>query len=109
MTWLLRDGDVLAAAEVADQFGVRAKGLLRKSGYEGAMVFPRTRSVHTFGMRFPIDVAFCDERMVVVDVATLSPWRMSMPRRRCHSIVEAEAGAFERWGLRVGDKLDLRG
>jgi uncharacterized protein len=46
---------------------------------------------------------------VVVDVVTLAPWRMSMPRRRCQTIVEAEAGAFERWGLHVGDKLDLRG
>jgi uncharacterized membrane protein (UPF0127 family) len=109
MTWLLREGDVLAAAEVADRFAVRTKGLLGRTGYEGAMIFPRTRSVHTFGMRFPIDVAFCDSEMVVVGVATLPPWRMSLPRRRCRSIVEAEAGAFERWGLRVGDKLDLRG
>ncbi len=109
MTWLLRGGDVLATAEVADGFADRARGLLGRTGYEGAMVFPRTRSVHTFGMRFPIDVAFCDEEMVVVGVATLPPWRMSRPRRRCRSVVEAEAGAFERWGLKVGDKLDMRG
>ena len=37
------------------------------------MVLPRTRSVHTFGMRFPIDVAFCDRDMVVVGVTTLRP------------------------------------
>jgi uncharacterized protein len=109
MTWLLRDGDVLAAAEVAGSFGDRTRGLLGKKGYEGAMVLPRTRSVHTFGMQFPIDVAFCDKEMVVVGVARLPPWRMSRPRRGCRSVVEAEAGAFERWGLRVGDKLDLRG
>jgi uncharacterized protein len=109
MTWLLRDGDVLAAAEVADSLGDRTRGLLGRTGYEGAMVLPRTRSVHTFGMQFPIDVAFCDKEMVVVGVARLPPWRMSRPRRRCRSVVEAEAGAFERWGLRVGDKLDLRG
>jgi len=109
MTWLLRDGDVLAAAEVADSLADRTRGLLGRTGYEGAMVLPRTRSVHTFGMRFPIDVAFCDREMVVVGVARLPPWRMSRPRRRCRSVVEAQAGAFERWGLRVGDKLDLRG
>jgi uncharacterized membrane protein (UPF0127 family) len=109
MTWLLRDGDVLAAAEVASGLTDRSKGLLGRSGYDGAMVFPGTRSVHTFGMRFPIDVAFCDKEMVVVGVARLPPWRMSRPRRRCRSVIEAEAGAFERWGLRVGDQLDLRG
>jgi uncharacterized membrane protein (UPF0127 family) len=108
VTWLLRDGDVLASAELADSFGHRAKGLLGKSGYEGAMVLPRTRSIHTIGMRFAIDVALCDGDMVVVDVATLAPWRMSLPRRRCRLIIEAQAGAFDRWGLRVGDRLEVR-
>ena len=109
MTWLLRDGDVLAAAEVATGLAGRTKGLLGRTEYEGAMVLPRTRSVHTVGMRFPIDVAFCDKEMVVVGVTTLRPWRMSVPRRRGRSVVEAQAGAFDRWGLRVGDKLELRG
>jgi uncharacterized protein len=108
VTWLLRDGDVLAAAEVADTFAQRTRGLLGRDGYEGAMVLPRTRSVHTAGMRFPIDVAICDKEMVVVDVVRLRPWRMSVPRRGGRTVVEAEAGAFERWGLRVGDKLDIR-
>jgi uncharacterized membrane protein (UPF0127 family) len=108
MTWLVRDGDVLAAAEVADSFGERTKGLLGRSHFEGAMVFPRTRSVHTFGMRFAIDAAFCDKDMVVVGVVRLRPWRMSRPRRGGRSVIEAQAGAFERWGLRVGDKVELR-
>jgi uncharacterized protein len=109
MTWLLREGDVLAAADVADTLAERTRGLLGKTGFEGAMVLPRTRSVHTFGMRFPIDVAICDKEMVVVGVVTLRPWRMSRPRRGGRSVIEAQAGAFERWGLRVGDKLELRG
>jgi uncharacterized membrane protein (UPF0127 family) len=109
MSWLLRDGDVLATAEVADGFSRRSKGLLGRTGYEGAMILPHTRAVHTMGMKFPIDVAFCDKDMVVVGVATLRPWRMSIPRKGGRSVIEAEAGAFERWGLRKGDKLELRG
>ena len=109
MTWLLRGGDVLAAAEVATSFGQRTKGLLGRSGYEGAMVLPKTRSVHTIGMRFPIDVAVCDRDMVVVRTTTLRPWRMSMPARGGRMVIEAEAGAFERWGLKTGDQLELRG
>ncbi len=73
MTWLLRAGDVLAAAEVAETFAQRSRGLLGKSGYEGAMVLPRTRSVHTFGMRFAIDVAFCDRELIVLRVTTVRP------------------------------------
>ena len=73
------------------------------------MILPRTRSVHTFGMRFAVDVAVCDKDMVVLGVTTLRPWRMSLPRRRGRWMVEAQSGAFERWGLRVGDQLELRG
>ncbi len=108
MSWLLRNGDVLAGAEVAEGFSARSRGLLGRPGYDGAMVLPRTRAVHTLGMRFAIDVAFCDKDMVVVGTTRLPPWRITLPRRGGRSIVEAEAGAFERWGLRVGDQLELR-
>jgi uncharacterized membrane protein (UPF0127 family) len=109
MFWLLREGDVLAGAEVVDSPAGRTKGLLGQTGYDGAMVLPRTRSVHTFGMKFPVDVAFCDKDMVVIGVTRLRPWRMCVPRRGGRSVIEAEAGAFERWGLKVGDRLELRG
>jgi len=108
MSWLLREGDVLATAEVAETFAQRSRGLLGRTGYEGAMVLPRTRSVHTMGMRFAIDVAFCDQDLVVVGVTRLAPWRWSLPRRRGRCVIEAQAGAFERWGLRPGDHLELR-
>jgi uncharacterized membrane protein (UPF0127 family) len=109
VSWLLRDGDVLAAAEVMDGWSGRARGLLGRDGYEGAMVLPHTRSVHTIGMRFPLDVAFCDRELLVLDTARVVPLRMTVPRRGCRTVIEAEAGAFERWGLRAGDRLELRG
>lgn len=108
LSWLVCDGRVLAAAEVADSLSDRSKGLLGRDGMQGAMVLPRTRVVHTLGMRFPIDVAFCDRDLVVLDMATLRPWRMSAPRKGVRTVVEAEAGAFDRWGLRVGDRLEVR-
>jgi uncharacterized membrane protein (UPF0127 family) len=109
VTWLLRDGDVLAAAEVAAGPAARARGLLGRDDYDGAMVLHHTRSVHTVGMRFPLDVAFCDRDLVVLDVARVPPMRLTRPRRRGRTVIEARAGAFERWGLRAGDHLELRG
>jgi len=106
-TWLLRDNVVLANAEVAASTGERLRGLLGRSGFTGALVLPRTRSVHSAGMRFVVDVAFLDKSMCVIDVVQLPPWRMTMPRWRARTVLEAEAGAFERWGLRVGDILEL--
>ena len=106
-TWLLRDGAVLANAEIAGTYTERMRGLLGRSGYEGAFVLPRTRSVHSLGMRFAIDVAFLDRQLCVVDIVSLVPWRLSLPRWRARTVLEAEAGAFERWGLRTGDQLEL--
>jgi uncharacterized membrane protein (UPF0127 family) len=108
VAWLLRDGDVLAAIEVAESFGSRLKGLLGRDGIEGALLLRPARSVHTVGMRFPIDVAFCDASMRVIAVRTLRPQRMTMPRPKATCVIEASAGAFERWGLRVGDELEVR-
>jgi uncharacterized membrane protein (UPF0127 family) len=106
--WLLRDGQVLAACEIAKTLSQRTKGLLGLKGYDGALILEHTRSVHSLGMRFAIDVAFLDRRLVVVDVTELRPWRIALPRARTRSVLEAEAGAFDRWGLRVGDELELR-
>jgi hypothetical protein len=64
------------------------------------------------GLQFGLDVAFCDEvdeEMVVTEIIALRPWRVNLPRLRTRMVVEAQAGAFERWGLRVGDRLELRG
>jgi uncharacterized protein len=109
MVWLVRDGSVLAAAEVADGFGARRRGLLGRDRVEGALVLRRCRNVHTFGMRFPIDVAFCDEAGTVLRTCALARWRVSPVVLRSAFVIEAEAGAFDRWGLRVGDRVELRG
>lgn len=105
--WVLRDGQVLAAAEVAETLVSKTVGLLGRSGYDGALLLSRAKAVHSMGMRFPLDVAFLDGEMTVVDVVRLPPWRVTRPRLRCRCVLEAEAGAFERWGLHPGDKLEL--
>ncbi|MDP9069805.1 MAG: DUF192 domain-containing protein [Actinomycetota bacterium] len=109
MPWLLRDGEVLAALEVADGFGERLRGLLGRDGVEGALVLTHSRSVHTVGMRFPLDVAFCDRDLTVLDTVTMRPNRVGRPRLRARYVIEAEAGAFERWRLRPGDHLEIKG
>jgi hypothetical protein len=68
-------------------------------------VLSHTWAVHTLGMRFPIDVAFCDKDMVVIDVVHMPTWRIGRPRRRATTVVESQAGSFERWELGVGDQL----
>ncbi len=109
MAWLLRDGEVLATLEVAADRRARSRGLLGRDGFEGALLLERTRSVHTVGMRFPIDVAVCDADLVVLRTRRLRPGRVTLPVRGGRHVLEAEAGAFARWGLVVGDQLEVRG
>ncbi len=109
MPWLVRDDEVLATLEVADSTRSRSKGLLGRDGIDGALLLEPTRSVHTFRMRFPIDVAFVDRDLRVVRVTTMRPNRVCLPVWKAHAAIEAEAGAFASWHLCVGDQLEIRG
>jgi uncharacterized protein len=109
VAWLLRDGEVLASLEVAGSRRARSRGLLGRDGVEGALLLRPCRSVHTVGMRFPIDVAFCDNELQVLRVVTMPRHRLSRLVWRSRAVIEAEAGAFARWGLRPGDKLEVKG
>jgi hypothetical protein len=108
MGWLLRDGQVLASLEVADSFLARGRGLLGRPNFEGAMLLTHTRGVHSIGLHFAVDVAFLDRDLVVLDIVTLRRYSVALPRMRTRAVLEAEAGAFERWGLKVGDRLETQ-
>ena len=109
MPWLVRGEDVLASAEVAVTRKVRRRGLIGRDHVDGVLVLRPCRQVHTFGMRFPIDVAFCDRTGTVLHLSTLPPRRMSRPVWRAAFAFEARAGSFERWKLRTGDVVEIKG
>ena len=109
MAWLLRDDEVLASLELAETPVARARGLLGRSTIDGALLIRPARSIHTIGMRFDIDVAFCDAELVVIKTMRLGPHRMTIPVKTARVVIEAEAGAFEHWDLNVGDQLDIKG
>ena len=78
-----------------------------RGDFDGAMLLSPCRSVHTFGMKFVLDVAFLDKGNNVVSVVTVVPGRVVI-RLRSRSVIEARAGAFERWGLEVGQELEVK-
>lgn len=106
--WLVRDGAVLASAEIADGPVARTRGLLGRDALEGVLVLRPCRNVHTFGMRFPIDVVFCDRDGRVLRTATLGRGRISPWVWRAAMVIEAPAGSCEAWRLRVGDRVEVR-
>jgi len=109
MAWLVHEGQVLASLEIADTAMRRGRGLLGRDGLDGALWLPGTRSVHTFGMRFAIDVAFCDADLTIVRVVTVRPNRLTRRVGTSRSVIEVSAGMFARWGLGPGDVLEVRG
>jgi uncharacterized membrane protein (UPF0127 family) len=109
MPWLVRGDDVLAAAEVAVTRLQRRRGLAGRPQVDGVLVLRPCRHVHTFGMRVPIDVAFCDRDGFVLHVASLAPRRLSRPVPRAYFAIEAAAGSFDRWKLGPGDVIEVKG
>ncbi|MET8855226.1 DUF192 domain-containing protein [Streptomyces sp. NPDC004579] len=94
--------------ELAATARARRRGLLGRSGIEGALLLAPASSVHTMGMRFAIDVAYLDRSSRVLAVRTMRPGRLGLPRPRARRVLEAEAGAMERWGVRRGTRITVR-
>jgi uncharacterized membrane protein (UPF0127 family) len=107
--WLLREGDVVCALDLADTWKERRLGLrARQDAAAGAVHLAGVRTVHGVGLRESIDVAFLADDLTVLRVTRLSPWRFALGRRGASSVLECEAGALERWGVVVGDQLVIR-
>ncbi|MFJ1972146.1 DUF192 domain-containing protein [Streptomyces sp. NPDC087903] len=99
--------DVTVPLEIAGSYRARTKGLLGRSSVDGAILLSPAGSVHTFRMRMPIDVAYLDRHLKVIAVRTMKPGRLGLPRLRSRHVLEAEAGAMARWGVRVGVRVDV--
>ena len=79
MAWLVCDDRVLATVEFATGWRERALGLLGRDEYDKALLLRPAFSVHTLGMRFPIDVAYLDRDLVVLKAATMARFRVGLP------------------------------
>lgn len=112
-TFVLVDGEgrpVCERCQRADSVVERMRGLLgRRSLPNGeGLLLPRTSSVHTFFMRFPIDVVFLDRDLRVRGVAhELVPYRVAFRLGRGH-VLELAAGEARRRSLQRGTTLVRR-
>ncbi|WP_030265390.1 DUF192 domain-containing protein [Streptomyces violens] len=102
-----RGGDRDVPVEIAASYRARTRGLLGRDGIEGAVLLTPASSIHTFRMRFAIDVAYLDRQLTVRAVRTMRPNRLGRPRLRARHVLEAEAGAMAGWGLRPGARLTI--
>jgi uncharacterized membrane protein (UPF0127 family) len=108
MAWLLRRGEVLASLELAEGLLGRARGFAGHEHERAALLLAPAHAAHSIGVRCPLDVAYLDKELRVLATTRLAPFRVAMPRRGAASILEVEAGAFERWRLAPGDALEVQ-
>ncbi len=110
MSWLLRDGDVLGVVTENRSRGWR-------ESLQGAVIIRRPALLHTLTAAVSLDVAWCstltldDGRsgLEVRRLATMGPRRVAPPLLASGVLVVAAGSTFDRWHLKVGDRLEVRG
>jgi len=97
-------------AVIASTFFKRLKGLLgRKSIEKGeALIIQSCNSIHSFFMRFPIDVLFVNKTDKVVAVTnSFAPFRISKIYFTASYVIELPAGSIKATSTSVGDKIEI--
>jgi uncharacterized membrane protein (UPF0127 family) len=114
------DGDVVVPVEIADAPSERARGLMERTELadDAGMIFVFTEdSTSGFWMKdtlIPLSIAFYDEGGRIVRILDMEPCRQDPcpvydPGAAYRGALEANKGAFRRWGVEVGDTLRVIG
>ena len=106
-----RDTTLALQAEQARSFWARLRGLMFRARLpdDGGLIIEPNNSVHTFWMRFPIDVVFVDRENRVVGLrSAMPPNRPYAGARRARRTLELPAGTIVRSATTLGDQLELQ-
>lgn len=105
----LRNGRIVANdARVARSIISRIIGVIGQREFASgtALVIPGCRQVHTFFVRFPIDLVFTDKHSTVIQVlADVSPCCMTGYYLKATQVIELPAGSVSAFAIRQGDRL----
>ncbi|MBO8126921.1 MAG: DUF192 domain-containing protein [Firmicutes bacterium] len=106
-----RGVELASSAQVAASFLERLVGLLGRKGLhpgEGLIIQP-CNSVHTFLMRFPIDVLFLDAEGTIVHMwSEMPPNRATWVVWAAKRVVELPAGTLLATGTRPGERVEIQ-
>jgi uncharacterized protein len=105
-------GVILAEkAVIAGTFFTRIRGLLGRKDFNigEALVIKPCNSIHTFFMRFPIDVLFSDKNnKIIAVIPALAAFRVSRVYFNAAYVVELAAGALKAAPTNIGDILEIK-
>ncbi len=94
---------------MASSARTRLVGLLNHSSLpeHASLLIEPCKQVHTFFMRFPIDVVFLGRDDRVLKICSLFPWRLSPLVWGAHKVLELPLGRCARAGLSEGSHLEF--
>ena len=96
---------VIPKLELAESPASRIKGLIGRDEFEGAILLnPAYFSIHTFGVKFPLDVAFLDSNLEVIKIKQVKPNRAAFCFK-ARAVLEAPLGSFQKWGISPGTQI----
>jgi uncharacterized membrane protein (UPF0127 family) len=107
-----RNAYLATELRVANTAWSRLRGLMARAADsfhagQGLWIVP-SYGVHTFGMRFVIDVAYLDRHKTVIHVESgLKPWRVAPIRAHAASVLELPANTLKKTGTAIGDQLEI--
>ncbi len=90
----------------ADDFYKRFKGLMLKKDFDDGLLFTNLKDscIHTFFMRFEIDIYFLDENRIIFEKVSLKPWKFYKPKKQAKYILETKKNKLK---LKIGDNLEF--
>ena len=100
---LIEDG------RIAYSLGSRLKGLLGTQSLRAGqgILITNCKQVHTFFMKYPIDVIFLDHKNNILKSTTMKPWRISPWILRAEKVLETPAGTAQSLGLKTGSQVEV--
>jgi uncharacterized membrane protein (UPF0127 family) len=100
----------LSGVEIANSFVSRGLGLIGRKdfGDRNGLLLKNTGAIHTFFVRFPIDVAFLDKDFKVLKIVeNLKSFRLSPIVWKAKHTLELPQGSIKQHSLKVGSQIDI--
>ena len=100
----------LEKIKTARSFWSKGLGVMfwKNFGENKGLLLPSTNAIHTFFVRFPLDLVFLDENKTIVQlVENLRPWSFSPVVWKAKNTLELPAGSIKKHKLEINDKIYL--
>jgi hypothetical protein len=109
---ILRNNIVLfSEIKLADRFFTRLVGLLKTAGLSEnqGLLLKKCNQVHTFGMKFPIDVIFLSKDGDILHMEQeMAPGKISPHVKKAYWVLELKSGSGIRYKLEINQRLVIR-